>query len=143
MRGRALAVSRVFVDTNAFGALALDGDAYHARALAATRQLATDRARLLTTNFVVAETHALVLACAGIDPALRMLRRIEQTVEAIVRVTEEDEQRARAIVEHYRDKDFTLTDATSFAVMERLAMRQAFTFDRHFVQFGFELVDPV
>jgi predicted nucleic acid-binding protein len=35
------------------------------------------------------------------------------------------------------DKDFTLTDATSFAVMERLGITYAFTFDHPFTQYGF------
>ena len=42
----------------------------------------------------------------------------------------------------YQDKDFSLTDAISFAVMERLQITQAFTFDRHFAQYGFTLVQP-
>jgi predicted nucleic acid-binding protein len=48
-----------------------------------------------------------------------------------------DERRAREIIAQYDDKDFTLTDATSFAVMERLGITYAFTFDHHFTQYGF------
>jgi predicted nucleic acid-binding protein len=37
-----------------------------------------------------------------------------------------------------------LTDATSFAIMERLGILEAFSFDRHFRQFGFSVIglDP-
>ena len=52
---------------------------------------------------------------------------------------------AREIVFGYSDKDFSLTDATSFAVMERLRIPQAFTLDQNFAQFGWGmigLVDP-
>ncbi len=39
-------------------------------------------------------------------------------------------------------KDFSLTDATSFALMERLGVRFAFTFDRNFAQYGLTALAP-
>jgi predicted nucleic acid-binding protein len=35
-----------------------------------------------------------------------------------------------------------LTDAISFAVMERPGIGHAFAFDRHFAQYGVALLDP-
>jgi uncharacterized protein len=49
-------------------------------------------------------------------------------------------RRGREIIYRYGDKDFTLTDATSFAVMERLAITRAFSFDHHFSQYGFTIL---
>ena len=51
-------------------------------------------------------------------------------------ITPADVQRATAIIYQYDDKDFSLTDATRFAIMERLRIRYAFTFDHHFAQYG-------
>jgi predicted nucleic acid-binding protein len=42
----------------------------------------------------------------------------------------------------YDDKAFSLTDATSFGVMERLGTSQAFTFDRNFLQYGIPPLSP-
>ncbi len=36
----------------------------------------------------------------------------------------------------YSDKDWSLCDAISFAVIERRRVAMAFSFDRHFRQFG-------
>jgi predicted nucleic acid-binding protein len=135
---------RVFVDTNAYGALAVARDQSHQRALDVLRMLSQNHHRLYTTNFVLAETHALILARRGREAALRTLRRIEGGSTTVIRVDEGDERRARQIIEDHRDKDYTLTDAMSFVVMERLAIVQAFTFDRHFRQYGFVVLglDP-
>lgn len=62
------------------------------------------------------------------------------STRAIIRAEEEDEGRARAIIRQYVDKDFSLTDAISFAVMERLGIGHAFAFDRHFAQYGVALL---
>jgi predicted nucleic acid-binding protein len=55
-------------------------------------------------------------------------------------VAHADEIRAREIIQTYQDRSFSYTDATSFAVMERLGIRRAFAFDKHFEQYGFELI---
>lgn len=60
----------------------------------------------------------------------------------IVRVTTADEARGREILRRYSEKDFSLTDATSFSVMERLGIGLAFTFDRDFEQYGFQAIAP-
>jgi uncharacterized protein len=52
------------------------------------------------------------------------------------------DRRATAIIRQYDDKAFSFTDAASFAVMQRLGIRHAFTFDRHFQQFGFSVLAP-
>jgi predicted nucleic acid-binding protein len=131
---------RVLIDSAAYYALA-DGDAVeHARSVAVFEQLAFEHRPLVTTNFIVAETHALVLRRLGRDMAAGILRRIDRSKTTIVRVKWTDEQRAREIITTHDDKDYTLTDATSFAVMERLGITTVFTFDRHFAQYGFTVL---
>jgi predicted nucleic acid-binding protein len=49
--------------------------------------------------------------------------------------TPNDEKNARDIIARYDDKDFSLCDAISFAVMERRSARIAFAFDSHFRQY--------
>jgi predicted nucleic acid-binding protein len=45
---------------------------------------------------------------------------MERSATTVIRVRAVDEVRARQIIYRYDDKDFSLTDAISFAVMERL-----------------------
>ena len=130
-------MARVLVDTSAVYALLDRNDRRHKDAVTALRRLQRGRAEAVLTNFIRAESHALLLARLGQDVARRWLG---ENVWRVERVTEEDEERAKEIVLRYADKSFSFTDATSFAVMQRLRLRRAFAFDRHFQQFGFERV---
>lgn len=133
---------RVFIDTSAFVGLADARDQESIRAGRVMELLIAQRWQLVTSNFVVAETHALLLSRRDRQLALATLLDIDDGTATVLRISEADELRARRIIERYDDKAFTLTDATSFAVMERLGIRSAFTFDRHFSQFGFDLLAP-
>jgi uncharacterized protein len=42
--------------------------------------------------------------------------------------------------QQHQDKDYSLTDCTSFVVIKRLKIGTAFAFDQHFVQAGFKKV---
>lgn len=137
-----LSSRRVLVDTSAYYALATATDQYHQRAQALLTGLAQQRWRLFTTTYLVAETHALLLARLGRDAAVGFLRAQERGSTTIVQVSAADEAAARSIIYRYEDKEFSLTDATSFVVMERLGISIAFAFDRDFVQYGLTLLSP-
>ena len=139
---REVVARRLLTDTSAYVALADAGDAQHAVARSIAARLGSERWNSFTTNFIVAEVHGLVIARRSRDEAARVLREIDESATTIVRVSAGDERRAREIIYQYQEKDFSLTDAISFAVMERLGIGYAFTFDRHLVQYGFALVTP-
>lgn len=127
----------VFVDTGAVFAIFDRSDAHHNEAKRRVSGLRRGRVHPLLTNFIVAETHALMLRKLGPHIARRWLLGNAWRVEPVLPA---DEQRARAIIASHTDKAYSYTDATSFAVMERLGTRRAFAFDRHFEQYGFELI---
>ena len=130
-------MARVLVDTSAVFALVDRSDSCHQAARDALNGLKQRRAQPLLTNFIVAECHALLLGRLGGPIARRWLLRSAWPVE---RVSEDDESRAKAIIMRYADKTFSFTDATSFAVMERLGLKAVFAFDPHFRQYGFQVV---
>ncbi len=133
----------VFVDSSAYYALADRHDENYQRATAILTHLGAEQRRLFTTNFVLAETHSLLLARLGRDNAVRILAGFSKSpATTVIRVKAKDEARAWAIIRMYEDKSFSLIDAISFAVMERLRIPQAFTFDHHFYQYGVTVLDP-
>jgi predicted nucleic acid-binding protein len=129
-------MNRVFVDTGGFYALLNRRDEHHRDAVRLFRQAQREAWFLFTTNFVLAESHALILARMGRDMAWNFLSATIAGQTNIVRVEEGDERRARVIIEQYHDKAFSYCDALSFAVMERLDIQTAIAFDDHFRQYG-------
>jgi predicted nucleic acid-binding protein len=130
-------MAQVLVDTSAVYALIDRDDSHHRRASAMLRNLPRRGLTPLLTNFLVAEAHALLLSRLGADTAREWLLTQIWLVEP---VTPADEKKAREIIERYVDKTFSYTDATSFAVMERLRIREAFAFDPHFQQYGLKVL---
>lgn len=130
-------MAQLLVDTSAVYALIDRDDAYHRKAVSLLRSLPRRGLNPLLTNFIVAESHALLLSRLGAEVARDWLLRQIWPVE---RVTPQDEARAREIIQKYIDKTFSYTDATSFATMERLGIKEAFAFDPHFRQYGLKLL---
>jgi predicted nucleic acid-binding protein len=52
-------------------------------------------------------------------------------------VTESDERKAMTLVRAHKDKTYSLCDAQSFVVMERLRINEAIAADEDFRQYGF------
>ena len=112
-------------------------DRQTSQATALLEHLISERSRLFTTNFVLAELHALIVARMHRDIALSVAQRVRQSPSiTVIRAEAVDERRAWEIIERYDDKRFSLTDAISFAVMERLQISHAFSLDDDFRQFG-------
>jgi len=130
-------------DSSGFLALINPRDRYHEPARAARTRLTHERFHVFSTNFVLAETHALFLARLSHVYATTFLREIRQSDVTIVRISALDERRAEEIIFQYADKNFSFTDATSFAVMERLHVGFVLTSDRDFQQYRFISLYPL
>lgn len=130
------------MDTSAWYTLVDTGERARSRVGKALSEAIADRYRIVTTNLIVAETHALLLRRFNRDVALAFLREIRSEPNVVVESTREVEERARRDwLERYADQDFSLTDAVSFAVMRERRIAAALTLDHHFSVAGFE-VEP-
>ena len=129
---------RVFVDAGGFFAHLVFEDPAHERATTLFKAAKDEAWRLATTNAVVFETYALLLSRtrAGRRHAMEFLDRVEQGLCVVHRVSARDEKAAVALVRAHKDKMYSLCDASSFVVMERLRIKEAIAFDRHFRAYG-------
>lgn len=123
----------VLWDSSAILALLDADDADHERAVATARQIASEKRPSFITNYIEVEAHALLLRKLGRTLAREWLLTGGLPV---IRALREEEDRAREIVAQHSDKDWSLCDAISFAVLDLRGIRRAFTFDRHFLQYS-------
>ena len=132
----------LFSDTSFLYAQADEADSDHLLVVSIVEEALQQRRPIVVTTFIIAETHALILRRLGRDIAANWLQKAYDSL-IIIRPTEEDERRACEIIFAYSDKDFSFTDAISFAVMERLGITVTLSLDEHFVQFGKFTVVPL
>jgi len=129
---------KVFLDTGAFLALADEDDDYHSVAKSLHAQLLGTRARLLTSNFVLAETYTLIRFKVSHNAAVEFMKQFDQTGIKVLRVSEAIEHTAKSVFTRYADKEFSFVDCTSFALIDHHRLDQAFAFDGHFRQYRFK-----
>lgn len=134
----------VFTDSTAYFALAAEKDANHHAARTSFARLQRERSHSVTTRYILAETHALVVnRLRNPDLALAVILGIEHSASTTIEpVTEADEAAARRLLTQYRDHLFSLTNAISFTVIRRLGIPYAFAFDSDFTEYGVPVLTP-
>jgi predicted nucleic acid-binding protein len=128
----------VFVDTSAFYAVLDRDDANHHCAAGIWRQLIAEEAKLVTSNYILVETAALIEHRLGLEA----VRAFEDRVRPILDVEWLDESVHRRAVDAVLTaarRRVSLVDTTSFLVMRDCRIRSAFCFDSHFAEQGFAM----
>ena len=123
----------LFVDTSAWYAAADRSDRSHRRAVA----ILSGGDALLTSDHVLVETWLLLRHRLSRGAAERFWGGIRSGVSEIEPVGAADLEVAWAVTETFPDQDFSIVDRTSFAVMLRLGLRRAASFDGDFAVFRF------
>ncbi len=131
-------MSTVFFDTWAYVALANPQDAGHPAAVAASEWIEENGWIAVTSDYVLDEALTGLHAAAGARPAMAFLDDLEAEVAAgqLVLLSIDSGRRAQALRCFRRlapdTPRLSFTDCTSFALLEELKIRAAFTPDRHF-----------
>lgn len=134
-------MAELLIDTSAWYPAIVGSHPDHAAVAEVLQAAVRAGARLVTTNLVIMETHALLLHRVGRPAALSFARTVYEPPTLVVSSTMELEQRALSDwIARYTDQGFSLTDGVSFAVMKTRGISQALTLDAHFATAGFRMV---
>ena len=126
----------IFVDSSFWIAARFSRDRHHHDAKALLIRVA-DRS-LVTSNHVRGETWTFLRRRAGHRSAVQFLDRIERTPRLYVAfVSEELEREALGWLRRHDEREYSFVDATSFALMRSLRIREALAFDGGFAAVGF------
>jgi len=128
---------KIFIDTAAFIALVDATDKNHQPAKRCYREIVQSRNSLVSSNFVICETLNYLRTRISYKVSIKFRESVYKSdILEIIYISMDTEEEAYKIFKKYKDKDFSFTDCTSFALMERKKIKKAFSFDHHFMQFG-------
>jgi predicted nucleic acid-binding protein len=130
----------ILTDSGAWFASVVPWDANHT---AAAAWLAQNQEALLTTDYIVDETLTLLRVRNEMARAVALGEQLfGGHLATLYFLTDAEIRAAWDVFRNYADKEWSFTDCTSKAVIDRLGLAKAFTFDHHFRQFGTVIVVP-
>ena len=129
----------VYVDTSAFLAILNANDRFHARARRRWQELIEAGLPLICNNYVLVETIAVLQNRFGVDAVIAFQNDVGPIL-TILWVDEDLHQRAMSAMLAAKRRNLSLVDCASFESMRQAGLRQAFTFDEHFEEQGFEVL---
>ncbi|MDH5768205.1 MAG: PIN domain-containing protein [Nitrospirota bacterium] len=130
---------RIFVDTSAFYALLDRDDSNHQKAKKIWPSIVNPENTLVTTNYIVVESFALLQHRLGIEA----LRGFQEDILPLVNIEFIDSGIHRSAVSALlaaSKRKLSLVDCVSFEIMRSLGMKTAFAFDPHFKEQGFNTI---
>jgi predicted nucleic acid-binding protein len=131
----------IFVDTSFWVAARLSRDDHHKDAIALFDRVSEQR--LVTSNHVQGETWTFLGRRDGHATAVSFLDMLARTsLVDVVRVSEDQEAQALRWLRRHDEREYSFVNATSFALMRSLKIRDAFAFDGDFAAAGFTELRP-
>jgi hypothetical protein len=133
---------RIFVDTGAWFSCTVPSDPNYTSARTWKEQN-QPHYQFFTTDYVIDETLTLLRARGEFRRAIALGEAFfSNTLAQIHYLTQDDIQATWEIFRKFSDKEWSFTDCSSKIIIEKFGIKEAFTFDEHFKQFGSVIVVP-
>ena len=128
--------TKIFLDTWFFVALINKRDQYHQKALELSEEF--ENSPLITTDAVFLEVGNALSSNYKNEAVELMEYFLESDDVEVIRLSPDLFDEALNLYKKHQDKSWGLVDCISFVVMKRYEVTKSLTFDRHFIQAGFQ-----
>jgi predicted nucleic acid-binding protein len=131
---------RSVADTSGWASLADPLQPLHGLAASIYRAVREQNRSIITTNYVLAELAALMTSPLRIERAtiVGFVEDINASPQVeVLHIDEMLDKEAWQLFASRLDKEWSLVDCSSFAIMQRRGITEALTTDHHFEQAGF------
>lgn len=133
----------IFVDTGAWIGLAVARDHTHPSAVTFAKEIADRGRQMLTTNYVLLESHTRIRYDDGHSKAMMFEALIQEMVRrrklTVLWINPEIHELALQVFRKYSDQELSIVDCSSIVVARARKIRDIFGFDSDFAKLGFTL----
>lgn len=134
-------INHIFMDSFAWIAIINKSDNYHKPSLKLLNDMLSQQTELVTTNYILIETINALSKAEYRKAIIEFINRIEKSPSVtVIKITDEIHKTAWKLYQQRMDKDWGITDCTSFEVMNLVNIKRAFTNDKHFEQAGYTIL---
>ena len=121
----------IFVDSDAFIALAKEDDSNHLKAVALLEKFTNNQVNFITSNYVFSETVTVLSIRVSHQAALDFIERIKSPENPfpIKRVDEDLEEKAIEVFKNQTSKNTSFVDCINIAICKELSTDTIFSFD--------------
>lgn len=131
----------IFLDTGFLIALESSNDQNHKKSKLLWAEVSNDLPLLITTDFIFDEVVTFFNSKGFHKKALELgTFLLDSNYVDIIRIDREIFSESWNYFQKNNDKLYSFTDCTSFIVMNKLKLKTALSFDRHFIQAGFKVL---
>jgi len=135
----------IFIDSDAFIAIAKEDDINHDKAIHILNRLLGQTVSFVTSNYVFSESVTVISQRVGHKEAVVFANNLKSTKSPflIERINEETEDLALSIFTKQVSKNISFVDCTNMALLNRLSIDYIFSFDKVYKKNGYKLVEEL
>jgi uncharacterized protein len=130
----------IFIDTSAFIALIDSDDEFHSTAANLFKEVVESDEKFCTSNYVLLETIFLLQREIGL-PAVNDFRKFMLPLVNIIWVDEKINNDCLNNLIAAEKRKISLTDYSSFYILDSFKIGRVFTFDKHFKEKDYQILE--